>query len=188
MIDTEMKTLHTPKTAAVAIRQILKARFPGTKFSVRTEYFSMGNAIRVIWSYGPTTESVDRLVSKYEYGRFDGSQDLSYSEDTLTVKDGELCKIGGAKYVTCTRHYDEGETREQWDNQQTFFHRVMKEIAAVFHVEYAGQYTRPFGEQGEDLGQLFHQIMSKTDLTHGYHGVRRTSVTCGRAVDLIEAF
>ena len=48
------------------LRKELKDAFKGVKFSVRTERFSMGDAIRVSWTDGPKQEAVDGIVSRYQ--------------------------------------------------------------------------------------------------------------------------
>lgn len=86
--------------AAKNIRAELAAAFPGVKFSVRSERFSMGNAIRVEWTDGPTGKTVDAITDKYTEGDFDGSTDsYTYRRDSWTTK------YGGAKYVTTSRRH-----------------------------------------------------------------------------------
>ena len=82
------------KVAAKNIRTELKASFPGIKFSVRGESFAGGDSIDVRWGDGPTVKEVDSIISKYQYGRFDGMQDMYVYGDSL------WCKVfGDAKYV-----------------------------------------------------------------------------------------
>lgn len=100
-----METIcKTPVEAAKRIRLELKVNFPGVKFSVRTETYSMGNAINIGWTDGPETKAVNAIVKKYEYGRFDGMTDSSSVEDTLVpMPDGEIRILGGAKHVFTRR-------------------------------------------------------------------------------------
>jgi hypothetical protein len=70
------RTPSTQAQAAAAIRKELKAAFPTVKFSVTSESFSGGDAVRIDWTDGPTSESVDKIVRKYQYGHFDGMIDL----------------------------------------------------------------------------------------------------------------
>lgn len=85
-------------TATKNIRTELKAAFPAVKFSVTSETFSMGDAIRISWIDGPTTKEVDAVTKRYQAGSFDGMQDLyEYGNDPFT----EL--FGDAKYVTVSR-------------------------------------------------------------------------------------
>lgn len=73
--------LSTSAAAAVEIRKSLKKAFPGIKFSVTSESYSMGNSVNVSWTDGPMHKLVDAIVNMYRYGRFDGIQDLSYDVD-----------------------------------------------------------------------------------------------------------
>lgn len=80
--DLEVKTMKTTKTkssqarAAACIRKELKAAFPETKFSVTSSSFSMGDSVDINWENGPTTEQVDKISKKYQYGHFDGMYDI----------------------------------------------------------------------------------------------------------------
>lgn len=83
-----MKSIHAQ--TAKAIRQELKTSFPNTKFSVRSESFSMGNAVRIGWTDGVTIEQVKEITEKYEYGHWDGRSDIyelsNHRDDIPQVK------------------------------------------------------------------------------------------------------
>lgn len=68
-----MKSTHAQ--AAAQIRKELKTAFPTVKFTVRSESFSMGNSVDVIYVDGPKVELVEAIVGKFQYGKFDGSDD-----------------------------------------------------------------------------------------------------------------
>lgn len=89
--------------AAKNIRAELKAAYPGVKFSVRSERFSMGNAIRVGWTDGPNTAQVEAITNKYKAGRFDGMED--YYEYTRSDWNDAF---GSGKYITTGRDYSDG--------------------------------------------------------------------------------
>jgi hypothetical protein len=61
---------------AQLVREALAQGFPKTKFSVRSDSYSMGCAIRVHWTDGPTTNQVDTILNRFERCGFDGMQDL----------------------------------------------------------------------------------------------------------------
>lgn len=84
---------------AAAIREELKKEMPSFKFSVRSESFAGGDAVRVSWENGPTVSQVDEITNKYAYGRFDSMEDLSYSEHNDDLPQ--------AKYVTTYREFNE---------------------------------------------------------------------------------
>jgi hypothetical protein len=105
------KTLSSHAAAAAAIRSELKAAFPSIKFSVTSESFSMGNAVRVNWTDGPTVKEVDSITDKYAYGRFDGMTDYAYSEHNDSLPQ--------AKYVTTSRNISEA-AREEVRSKYTF--------------------------------------------------------------------
>lgn len=95
----------TAAQTAKAIRTELKSVFPGTKFSVTSENFSMGNAVRIKWTYGPTDDEVKSVTDKYQYGHFNSMEDMyemsNCSEDLPQVK-----------FVTTRREYSEEAINE----------------------------------------------------------------------------
>ena len=84
------KEMSEHAKAAKAIRNELKAAFPGTQFSVRSDSFAGGTAVDVSWTDGPCGQSVDAIINKYQYGHFDGMQDLyeysNHRDDLPQVK------------------------------------------------------------------------------------------------------
>ena len=58
--------------AAQAIRKELKNSFPGIKFSVRSDNYSGGNAVRISYMDGVPESEIKKIVNKYQYGSFDG--------------------------------------------------------------------------------------------------------------------
>lgn len=89
-------------TAAKNIRTELKRVFPGVKFSVRSKSYSMGNSINIDWIDGPTVERVESVTQKYQYGDFDGMEDI-YNSRCAQFND----IFGGSKYVFENREYSE---------------------------------------------------------------------------------
>lgn len=80
MVQTQNISQHA--AAAKMIRAELKKAFPGTKFSVTSKSFSMGDSVRIDWIDGPTFEAVRKISDKYQYGHFDGMVDMyEYSND-----------------------------------------------------------------------------------------------------------
>lgn len=63
--------------AAKNIRTELKRAFPGQKFSVTSDSFSMGDSVDVRWTDGPTTDEINAIIGKYVNSAFDGMTDSS---------------------------------------------------------------------------------------------------------------
>jgi hypothetical protein len=108
--------------AASEIKKELKAAFPGFKFSVRSSNFSMGDAVDIDWVDGPTTDMVDDIVGKYQYGHFDGSIDCYEYSNTRD-------DIPQAKFVQTQRSMSEEISQQirkentiagdnEWDKMQ----------------------------------------------------------------------
>lgn len=93
--------------AAAAIREELKTKFKGVKFSVTSDTFSMGNSVHISWTDGPTEDEVSAITSKYQYGHFNGMEDIyEYSNSREDIPQ--------AKYVSEHRKQSE-ETRAAID-------------------------------------------------------------------------
>lgn len=83
------RRLDATETAKL-VRVALKRRFPGVKFSVRTDKYSMGASVNISWTDGPTTRDVDAVTKIYSGADFDGMVDLkTYSQHWL-MPDGTV--------------------------------------------------------------------------------------------------
>ena len=102
---TTQKSISSHAAAAKAIRNELKAAFPTVKFSVTSESFSMGNSVHISWVDGYTVDQVEAIVGKYQYGSFNGMEDLY--EMTNIRED-----IPQTKYVQTRREFSEERKRE----------------------------------------------------------------------------
>lgn len=103
--------------AARAIRAELKTNFPSVTFSVRSRNFSMGDAVDIAYTDGPTLDAVQAITGKYQYGHFDGMTDMY--EHSNSRKD-----IPQAKFVHARREMSP-ETRA----------RLKTETAEKFGIE-----------------------------------------------------
>ena len=71
---------------AKEIRKVLKAKFPETKFSIRSKSYSGGNDVNVYWTDGPLASHVDMVINNYQMGHFDGMIDCyEYSNRNDTI-------------------------------------------------------------------------------------------------------
>ncbi len=63
---------------AAAVRAELKKAFPDLKFRCTSQNFAGGNAVRVEYEdqTSETHKAVEKLLAKYEYGSFNGMEDL----------------------------------------------------------------------------------------------------------------
>lgn len=94
---SETKRVKTPHAAAAqAIRQDLKKAWPGVKFAVTSQGYSMGNSVSVRWTDGPTAAEVGAITGRYQAGHFDGMQDI-YEYTNLRAD------IPQVKFVSCSR-------------------------------------------------------------------------------------
>lgn len=80
--------------AARAIRAELKKAFPGVKFSVRSDSYSMGDSVRISWTDGVTTDQVSEIADKYQYGHFNGMEDIyEYSNKNVDIPQTKFVQV-----------------------------------------------------------------------------------------------
>lgn len=83
----------TIRITSAHVKAELRKKFPGVKFSVRSDVYSLN----IRWELGPTKEQVEAITWKYKDGRFDGMTD-SYEYRARTAE-----APGGWNYVFCKR-------------------------------------------------------------------------------------
>lgn len=96
------KQLYGSALAAKNLKAELRGVFPGVKFSVVSERFSMGDAVRVCYEGGPDRERVQTIANKYQEGDFDGMTD-SYVYDRDQGREAFRKQNGSAMYVSVRR-------------------------------------------------------------------------------------
>lgn len=75
----ELKANPTKSSAAncaQAIREELAKVFPGVKFKVTSQNFAGGDSVHISWTDGPLSSQVEEVTGKYQYGHFNGMEDL----------------------------------------------------------------------------------------------------------------
>ncbi len=92
--------------AAANIKAELVRTFPGVKFSVTSDTFSMGDSVDARWTDGPTSSQVDEILAKYQDGHFNGMIDL-YEYDRSEYGRAVELVLGRAKYVHSSRSSSE---------------------------------------------------------------------------------
>lgn len=88
-------------TAAVNIRTMLKAAFPGVRFSVTQSTGSMTDQINVRWEDGPTEAAVKEVIGCFKAGSFDGMTECyEYSRSAWTETFGAVCYLSTGRSVS----------------------------------------------------------------------------------------
>jgi hypothetical protein len=141
---TETKTMTEAARTAQAVRAALKEAFPGMKFSVKSDNFSGGNAVRINWTNGPSVEAVEEIGRNFTAGSFNGMTD-SYEHKAKADRTGPT-----VMYVTASRSIDEALKT-----------KVVEQLRAMF---VAGANV--------DFETLAWRVLRKSDLRNGYAGVR----------------
>lgn len=153
---TTTRQLSTHAHAAKLIRQELKKAFPAIAFRVRARSFSGGDAIDIEWSNGPTVETLAKITNKYQYGHFNGMEDIY--ENTNSRND-----IPQVKYVHERREISEDMLRSVFESFRTNYHgwenlKSMDETSADLMNKWSHWTAREFIDRK----------LSSIDLTNGY--------------------
>ena len=83
MISTTIKTTEVAKQ----VRVELYAKFPKTKFSVKSKFFSGGSSVDIKWENGPAESQVRAVVGHFRGADFDGMQDCMVPNGRLYAND-----------------------------------------------------------------------------------------------------
>ena len=81
---------ETAKLIRAELKKHFKEKHPATKFSVRSESYAGGAAVRIHWMDGPTVKEVDAVVQVYSSKGFDGSIDMGYYKTAYMLPDGTV--------------------------------------------------------------------------------------------------
>tara|TARA_Y100001963_G_scaffold98545_1_gene135539 strand:- start:13392 stop:14003 length:612 start_codon:yes stop_codon:yes gene_type:complete len=134
-------------TAAVAkmIKKELTAAFKGTKFSVTSDRYAGGSAVRVNWTGGAGLSEVKEIVSKYEGAGFDGMIDMKYYKSHAINKvTGELVCCGSEGTADSGGVYSSWveELGEDWEEVTLYCDFVTcSRLATLEEVEAALEYA-----------------------------------------------
>lgn len=150
-----MKKLSPHAACAKAIRTELKQHFPSVKFSVTSDSFSMGNSVDISWTDGPTSEQVNAITKKYQYGSFDGMTD---SYNNTNNRDD----IPQAKYVHTSR-----QIRDYYFTE--YFEHIKKNYKNCDHLTDLDQSDQLLNSYWHawTARNLIYRILNKVDLTNG---------------------
>lgn len=160
--EKENPTKSTSANAALAIRNELKEAFPGVKFSVTSSTYAGGNSVRVSWHDGPTMDQVQEHTGKYQYGHFNGMEDIyEYSN--------KRDDIPQAKYVM--------EERSMSDETRAIIEASAEELYQTENIDYS--HTGCHGS-----GNFAYRVFQKCAIPSGAKviGIVHNDKTCGVAV------
>ncbi len=144
--------MHTEVAlTAKAIRAELKKAFPKTKFSVRSDNFTGGDSVRIEWTHGASQPSVNLIVDKYQYGHFDGMNDIY--EDSNRRDD-----IPQTKFLFTDRLIEENLMQQAFEDLQAIF-------PALENVKSLQEYVPEFDRSAHSLVR---KGFFNYDLSDGY--------------------
>lgn len=83
-------------------KKLLQKSFPGIKFSVTLDKYSGGSTLHIHWDLGPTPAQVEKAVSCFRAGRFNGMIDL-YEYDNAPARRAWTAVMGDVKFVSASR-------------------------------------------------------------------------------------
>lgn len=134
---------------AAAIRKDLKQAYPLTKFRVISKNYSMGDHVDVKWTDGPRQDEVQKLLGKYQYGHFDGMNDIY--ENTNCRDD-----IPQTKYLFCDRE----ASRERRQAAIDWVNKNIDVEIPLYIDEWGGVSGRLPQDWGKFASELIHQMLS----------------------------
>ncbi len=138
--------------AAANLRKELAIAFPETKFSVRSDSASMTNSVNYRWTLGPTAKAVSAIADKYEYGRYDGMQDLQTNDNSAFGEAVEQI-LGRAKYVSGSREV-----------APEILDQIGRLLCEAQQIEFRGNNTQHLFGQGDGrcLSDHIYELLART--------------------------
>lgn len=104
---TERNHLSCAQTAKL-VRLCLKEAFPGVKFSVRSDQYSMGASIDVRWEDGPCEAQVDPIVDRFRGAYFDSMEDCKGRRYAMMTTEAGLEQVSfGADFIHLNRRHSD---------------------------------------------------------------------------------
>ena len=134
----------------------LKKAFPLTKFRVISSTYSGGNSVAVEWVDGPISDEVGKIAYKYQYGHFNGMEDIY--ENTNRRDD-----IPQVKYVQIRREVSEEIQQQVFENLQKS-HAHFDEVSSMD--ETNDNLKRHWNVW--TAREYLYRVLVKIDLTNGY--------------------
>lgn len=104
---TVLTDKYDQKTAANNLRNLLKAKFPATKFSVKKDHH---DSYTVSWEDGPTEPQVSEITHLFKDEGWDGMTDSSYSIITPFNQ-----RYGGIGYISTSRKISDAVRNQELD-------------------------------------------------------------------------
>lgn len=110
---TAKRTYMSCVDTAKLVRKCLKEAFPGIKFSVKSDTYSMGASIQVGWEDGPCEAQVDPIVDRFRGSYFDGMEDYKGNRYAMMTTDAGLEQVSfGSDFIRLSRcHSDQAIAR-----------------------------------------------------------------------------
>ncbi len=146
-----------------AIRKELKKAYPLTKFSVTSHSYSGGSSVAIEWLDGPTSESVGKIAYKYQYGHFNGMEDIY----ELTNNRNDIPQV---KYVQVRREVSENINLQVFELlQKTHMH--FDEVSSLDETS-----TALLNHWNVWTARNYvYRCLVNVDLTNGFNGLKEVA-------------
>lgn len=149
------KWLSCADTAKL-VRKVLKEKFPGTKFSVRSKTYAGGASITIDYTDGPRAREVEDACDHLRASDFNPMEDLKeYRGGTLFADGEEFEQVHyGADYISAHREFSpevEAAAKER-----------IVELAGATGFDYNGRYDVAVDRDSGELIACRGQIVSET--------------------------
>lgn len=144
------KTMSEHAQTAAAIRKELKTEFPKTKFKVTAPHYS---SVSVSWENGPQEKRIGNIVAKYQYGSFNGMEDI-YEFDN------ENSSIPQARWVHWGRTTSDKILSDAFNASKAYIHVIDEHMSLdTFITE---------DNMGLSVRQLLNKYLMHCDLSDGF--------------------
>lgn len=153
---TNIRTIEETQVAKL-IRKVLKDKFPGAKFSVKTHKYSGGSSIDVSYTDGPALTNVEHFIADFHGASFDGMIDLK--EYHVSELEGEKVSFAN-DFLFIERHYSEQVYQEYATWHNGFYGD--SEIRYVEGVQKSWGYQSGYCDGDHDATRQMREYMRNT--------------------------
>lgn len=187
-----MKTKRQPTEAAIVsktIKKLLATNYPNVKFSVTSDNFSGGDEVRISWSFGPTTDEVENITSRFKGGYFDGMNDIyEYHQDAFEVDEkGNIVKQPTVKYISTSRYFANADEKNVYQAKSRIVATsLLCEAFGIENKETANLYpnSNDYNDQAGNVAARLLRVISYPSDQIEIVACVRTAKDCGSIEDI----
>jgi hypothetical protein len=170
-MNTENTKYLTVTETAKLVKKRLKEKFPGSKFSVRSDKYSGGASLNIWWLDGPTTDMVNAVVGVFRGAGFDGMIDMAFYVNHWMLPDGTVTIASSPGTESSMGVYSEiNNEKPHPDAVKVSFGSDYISMERSLSPEFVKDTLREVWETYGEVKRVFPELPDDIVLVSGYDG------------------